>query len=124
MSVRRIVSVPLAVVACVAVPSAVAASKASTVAPSATQRSAILKAFGERRAGWPCMTVRLAASNRDYASVRPSFSKACQRYAFNGTNVIKRTSDNHWKVLFEGSAYACPLAKIPRQVQRDLGVCR
>jgi hypothetical protein len=70
------------------------------------------------------MSVRLAASNHNYARVRPLRSTSCVRWVFNGTNVVKRTSASHWKVLFEGSAYACPLARIPRQVQRDLGVCR
>jgi hypothetical protein len=70
------------------------------------------------------MSVRLAASNRNYANVRPLRSTTCLRWKFNGMNVLKRTSASHWKVLFAGSAYACPLARIPRQVQRDLGVCR
>ncbi len=69
------------------------------------------------------MAVRLAASNHSYASVQPSTSKRCQRCAFNGMNVLKRRSGDHWKVLFEGTAYACPQARIPRQVQRDLRVC-
>jgi hypothetical protein len=99
------------------------ASKTRTVAPSAAQRAAILKAFGARRASWSCMTVRLAASNRSYATVHPSNSKSCRRWAFNGMNVLKHSSGTRWKVLFEGSAFACPLARIPRQVQRDLGVC-
>ena len=110
---------------CFATPAVAAAvaSKAATVAPTATQRTAILKAFGERRAGWRCLVVRLAASNHNYATVRFVRSTRCRRWAFNGINVIKRKTDNHWKVLFEGSAYACPLARIPRQVQRDLRVC-
>jgi hypothetical protein len=70
------------------------------------------------------MSVRLAASNRNYASVRPLRSTSCLRWEFNGMNVLKRTYGSHWKVLFAGSAYACPLPRIPRQVQRDLGVCR
>lgn len=106
------------------VPTAAVGSKPATVAPTATQRSAILKAFGDKPAGWHCLSVRLAASNHTYATVRFVRSKGCRRYAFNGANIIRRRNDNHWKVLFEGSAYACPLPKIPRQVQRDLGVCR
>jgi hypothetical protein len=70
------------------------------------------------------MSVRLAASNHNYARVRPLRSTSCLRWEFNGINVLKRISDSHWKLLFEGSAYACPVARIPRQVQRDLGVCR
>jgi hypothetical protein len=45
------------------------------------------------------------------------------RWAFNGTNVLVRSGDGKWKVLFEGSSYHCPLPRIPRHVQRDLGVC-
>lgn len=108
---------------CALGPAVALASKPATVAPSASQRSAILKAFGVPRAGWRCMRVRLAASNHSYASVRFLGAKGCVRWAFNGMNVIKRKRDNHWSVLFEGSAFACPLSRIPRQVQRDLGVC-
>jgi hypothetical protein len=108
---------------CLAVPPGAVGSKAATVAPTAAQRSAILRAFGAPRAAWGCLTVRLAASNHRYASVRFLRFRRCERWAFNGVNVIKRKTDNRWKILFEGSAYACPLARIPRQVQRDLRVC-
>lgn len=69
------------------------------------------------------MTVRLAASNRAYATVRPLGAKGCVRWAFNGMNVIRWWRGRQWRVLLEGSAFACPLSRIPRQVQRDLGVC-
>lgn len=99
-------------------------SKGKTVAPTAAERAAILKAFGSRsKAESACLIARLAASNRNYATVRLHAVRACKRWAFNGVNVVKRTTDNHWKVLFEGSSYACPLRRIPRQVQRDLGIC-
>jgi hypothetical protein len=119
--VKRLVLAVAMSGACV-VPASAVATGAGTVPPSPAQRSAILKAFGAPRAGWHCLTVRLAASDHRYATVRPPTSKACARWAFNGRNVLKRTG-TRWKVLFEGSAYACPLPRIPRQVQRDLRVC-
>jgi hypothetical protein len=123
MSVNRFACAVVVLGLCAAVPTAGLASKPSTVAPSNKQRAAILKAFREPRAGWRCMKVRLASSNHNYAAVRFVGSKGCLRWAFNGINVIKRKRDNQWRVLFEGSAFACPLSRIPRQVQRDLGVC-
>lgn len=124
MTTKRFTSVLIVIGACALTPPLADASRTGTVAPTAAQRTSILKAFGAPRRGWSCMRVRVAASNHRYATVRPLLTRKCRRYAFNGTNIIKRTSASHWKVLFEGSAYACPLAKIPRQVQRDLGVCK
>jgi len=121
--VKRLILAVAVTGACVAGPGSAVATGTGTVVPSTAQRTAILKAFGAPRAGWRCLTVRLAASDHRYATVRPPTSKGCLRWAFNGTNVLKRTSGNRWKVLFEGSAHACPLTRIPRQVQRDLRVC-
>ena len=123
MSVNRFACAVVVLGLCIAIPAAALASKPRTVAPSSKQRTEILKAFGEPKAGWRCMTVRLAASNHNYATVRFHASRGCLRWAFNGMNVIKRKRDDQWAVRFEGSAFACPLARIPRQVQRDLGVC-
>jgi hypothetical protein len=96
---------------------------AATVAPSAAARSAIIRAFGDPTAASPCLIVRLAASDRDYGEVRFRTTAACTRWAFNGTNVLERGSGGRWSVKFEGSSYHCPLPRIPRGVQRDLGVC-
>jgi hypothetical protein len=87
------------------------------------KRSAIIAAFGDPAAAGPCLIVRLAASDHAYGDVRFRNTHSCQRWGFNGTNVLKLGSAGHWKVLFEGSSYHCPLPKIPVQVQRDLSVC-
>jgi hypothetical protein len=96
----------------------------ATVSPTASQKAAIIKAFGDPKSASSCLTVRLATSNHNYATVRFRPMKSCQRWAFNGRNALKRHRDNHWKVVFEGSAYRCPVPHIPRHVQRDLGICR
>ena len=103
---------------------AIAIAAGKTVPPTGAQRAAILKAFGSRsKAQSNCMIVLLAASNHRYGTVRPHLNRACRKYAFNGVNVFKNTSDNHWKRVFAASDYKCPLAHIPRQVQRDLTIC-
>lgn len=96
---------------------------AATVSPSAAQKAAVIKAFGDPKSATSCLTVRLAASNHNYASVHFRRVKSCQRWAFNGVNALRRVRDNHWKVVFEGSSYRCPVAHVPRHVQRDLGIC-
>jgi hypothetical protein len=96
---------------------------AKTIAPTPAERAAILKAFGDPAAADSCLVVRLAASNPDYGTVRFRHVSRCTRWAFNGVNVLKRRTDDHWKVVFEGSSFSCPVARIPRQVQRDLGIC-
>lgn len=120
-SLGRLVAVMLAFVGLL--PAFALGSTGRTVAPTTAERAAILKAFGDPRAAGPCLIVRLAASNQNYATVRFRAMRRCERWAFNGVNVIKRRSHDHWKVVFEGSAYGCPVGRIPRQVQRDLGIC-
>jgi hypothetical protein len=99
------------------------AAAGATVAPTPATRSAMIKAFGDPAAAAPCLIVRLAASNRGFGDVRFMTSQACQRWAFNGTNVLKLGGAGRWRVVFEGSSYHCPLPRVPRSVQHDLGVC-
>jgi hypothetical protein len=123
MIARRLAPVALAIVAIVPTTALGSTASPRTVAPTSAQRAAIVKAFGDPGTAAPCLIVRLAASNHDYATVRFHSAKGCLRWAFDGKNVLKRGEHNHWSVAFEGSAYRCPLARIPRQVQRQLGVC-
>ncbi len=104
-------------------PALASAAGSGTVAPSAEQRAAIIKAFGDPPAASRCLTVRLAASNRSYATVRSPRQSNCQQWAFNGVNIIHRSAQGRWRIAFEGSSYRCPVAHIPASVQRDLGVC-
>lgn len=124
MSARRLMLVLLALAAVAPAGALGSNPKPRTVAPTRSERAAILKAFGNpSKAHAACLIVRLAASNHSYATVRFRARTSCRRWAFNGTNVLKRGKRDHWKVVFEGSAYRCPLRGIPTQVQRDLGVC-
>jgi len=100
-----------------------AAAGAATVSPTPAARRAIIEAFGDPAAAAPCLSVRLAASNHAYAAVRFRATQRCGRWGFDGRNVLARDRAGRWNVLFEGSSYECPLPRIPRQVQRDLGVC-
>jgi hypothetical protein len=109
----------------VAVASGALASRPAlrTVAPTPSQRAAILKAFGAPGAPTKCLVVGLAASDHAYATVRFRPVKACTRWGFNGVNVLHQQRNGRWKVRFEASSYSCPRPRIPRQVQRDLGIC-
>ncbi len=98
-------------------------ASAATVAPTAARAQlAIIHAFGDLAAAGSCLIVRLAASEHAYGEVRPRLTQTCERWAFNGVNVLKRGTAGRWSVLFEGSSYRCPRPGIPRQVQHDLGV--
>jgi hypothetical protein len=123
MTARRLALVFLMIA--VFVPATALGSKAKprTIAPTAPQRAAIIKGFGDPRAASPCLSVSLAASNQNYATVRFRSAKGCLRWAFNGKNILRRGSHDRWSVVFEGSSYRCPLARVPAQVQRQLGVC-
>jgi hypothetical protein len=124
MTARRLVLVVLAIAAVVPASALGSKAKPRTVAPTSAQRTAVLKAFGDPRAPAACLFVGLAASNRNYATVRFLPAKGCVRWAFNGRNVLRRGSRGRWSVVFEASAYRGPLARIPAQVQRQLGLCR
>jgi hypothetical protein len=102
---------------------ALASATPLTVAPTAAQRAAILRAFGDPPAADGCLAVRLAAANHRYGTVRFRRQHRCRRWAFNGVNLLERVRAGRWRVVFEGSAFRCPLPRIPRQVQFDLGVC-
>jgi hypothetical protein len=104
-------------------------TRAGSVTATATERAAILKAWAAgttlSRQHDGCLVVRLAASNHAYATVRFRRNRSCERrWAFNGVNVEKRGRGDRWAVAFEGSAYRCPVARIPREVQREFGICR
>jgi hypothetical protein len=95
-----------------------------TVPPTRSERTAILKAFGFPKEAWHCQRAGLADSNHNYATVwTRSKSKCIRNWGFDGVNILKRRDGNHWKLVFSGSDYDCPVPRIPRQVQRDLGVC-
>jgi hypothetical protein len=123
MAARDIVPVLLA--AAVLAPASALGSKATsqTFTPTSAQQASIVKAFGDPAAAARCLIVRLAASNHGYATVRFRSTKGCLRWAFDGKNILRRGDHERWSIAFEGSAYRCPLARIPRQVQRQLGVC-
>lgn len=130
MMLSQVVGAKWILIAAVGASAAIAASalasgapRSLTVAPTLAQRAAILHAFGDPKAANSCLTTRLAASNHNYATVRFRTLRSCRKWAFNGVNVLKRVKPGHWRFVFEGSAFRCPLAAIPRRVQRDLGVC-
>lgn len=120
--VRR--ATTLAVATAIAAGGAAVVAQAGTVAPSSSQKAAIIKAFGDPAAASSCLTVRLSSSNKSYATVRPVLSTRCEKYAFNGVNVLERGAGNRWRVVFEGSSFPCPIAHVPVLVQRDLGICK
>ena len=121
---RRFAAVAIATAALVpATALASFASSQKTVVPTRAEHAEIVKAFGDPAAAAPCLITRLAAANHSYADVRFNGRKTCLEWAFNGVNILERVNATRWRIRFEGSAYKCPIANIPRAVQRDLGVC-
>jgi hypothetical protein len=118
-----VAAVTLVLVASLASGAQAGRSATHMVAPATAQRAAILKAFGSPGAPARCLRVGLAASNHNYATVRFRPVSGCARWGFNGVNVLQRQPSGRWRVRFEGSSYSCPRPRIPRQVQRDLGIC-
>jgi hypothetical protein len=94
-----------------------------TVGPTSAQRAGVLAALGDPPAAAPCLDVRIAASNAAYGTVLFSSRRSCERWITNGVSVYRRVNGNHWRVVFAASSYRCPVPRLPRSVQRDLGVC-
>jgi len=111
------------VAAAIAVAALPAMAAPPTTAPTSAQRAGVLKAFGDPKAAWPCLTVRVAAADHRFATVRFRRGSSCARWAFDGVNIAERGSAGVWKMAFEGSSFHCPLPRIPHVVQRQLGVC-
>jgi hypothetical protein len=123
MRLTRWIPAVVLVVVLVLTTAIAAGAGAKTVAPTRAQRAGVLKAFGDPPAASPCLIVRIAASQHNYGEVHFRTTRKCLKWAFNGVNVIEHVNGTRWRILFEGSAYKCPVARIPRSVQRDLGVC-
>ena len=96
---------------------------APTVAPTSAERTRVLTAFGDPPVAWSCLSVRIAAADHRFATVRLRRVARCEHWAFDGVNVAERHAGGDWVMAFEGSSYHCPIARIPRPVQRELGVC-
>lgn len=94
-----------------------------TIAPTPHERAAMLRAAGEPALADTCLIVRMAASNPDYGTVVVRSTADCGRWRSNGVSVYVRSQHGRWRLVFAGSAYKCPIADVPRSVQRDLGVC-
>ena len=122
LRLRRL-SIPVVVAVSLASATALASGGPLTAASTPAQRAAILRAFRDPAAADRCLVTRLAEANHSYATVRFRRTHACRRWAFNGVNILKHTRPAHWRIVFEGSAFSCPLARIPRAVQADLCVC-
>jgi hypothetical protein len=98
------------------------AAAAATVPASPHVAAAVVKGFGDPPAAVHCLEVLVSASNPDYAAV--TFDpKRCNRFTFNGVNVLHRAAVGDWRVVFEASEYRCPIPQIPKAVQRDLHIC-
>lgn len=111
---RRLV--PLAVVVGLAVSGA---SAEADRGPTKRERAGVAKAVG---APARCVRVRVSTVNRRYASALiRNGRRSCRRWAADGVAVFRR-GDGRWRFVTAGSAFECPVPKVPRRVARDLGI--
>jgi hypothetical protein len=88
-------------------------------APSKRERAAIA---GSADVPKRCLRIRISTVNRRYASVYiRNARRSCRRWAADGVAVYKR-GRARWRFVVAGSAFECPVPKVPRRVVRDLGI--
>jgi hypothetical protein len=69
-----------------------------------------------------CLKIRVSTVNSRWASAyRRNLRRGCRRYQADGVAVFRRRSSG-WRFVVAGSAFECPVPKVPKAVVRDLGI--
>jgi hypothetical protein len=88
-------------------------------APTERERASIARAVDVPKR---CLKIRVSTVNRRWSAVRLRLAKrSCQRWAADGVAVYRRRS-GRWRFVVAGSAFECPVPKVPRRVVRDLDI--
>jgi hypothetical protein len=70
-----------------------------------------------------CLKIRVSTVNTRWAKMRlRNLRKSCQRWAADGVAVYKRRKDGGWRFVTAGSAFDCPVPKVPPRVVTDLHI--
>jgi hypothetical protein len=70
-----------------------------------------------------CLAIRVSTVNPRWAKTRIRLArKSCERWAADGIAVFKRRNDGGWRFVTAGSAFDCPVPKVPRRVVEDLHI--
>ena len=70
-----------------------------------------------------CLKIRVSTVNTRWASMQVrSLRRSCRRWAADGVAVYKRRTSGGWRFVTAGSAFDCPVPKVPPKVVEDLHI--
>ena len=70
-----------------------------------------------------CLAIRVSTVNPRWAKTRIRLArKSCRRWAADGIAVFKRRTGGGWRFVTAGSAFDCPVPKVPPRVVEDLEI--
>ena len=89
-------------------------------APTKQERAGIAKKVGVPAR---CLRIRVSTVNTRWASTHVrNARRSCRRWAADGIAVFKRTKAGGWRFVTAGSAFDCPVPKVPPRVVEDLRI--
>jgi hypothetical protein len=89
-------------------------------APTKQERAGIAKKVGVPAR---CLKIRVSTVNSRWASTHVRNARtSCRRWAADGIAVFKRRKAGGWRFVTAGSAFECPVPKVPPRVVEDLGI--
>jgi hypothetical protein len=88
--------------------------------PTERERAGIAKKVGVPAR---CLKIRVSTVNTRWAKTRIRVArKSCARWAADGIAVFKRRTGGGWRFITAGSAFDCPVPKVPPRVVADLHI--
>ena len=97
-----------------------AASAEARRTPTPGERAGVARAVGVPAR---CLFIRVSSVDRRYASaVIRNRKRSCRRWAADGVAVFRKRSQGRWRFVTAGSAFDCPVPKVPERVVRDLRI--
>jgi hypothetical protein len=89
-------------------------------APTKRERAGIAKKVD---APARCLKIRVSTVNTRWARMQLRLRReSCQRWAADGVAVYKKRKRGGWRFVTAGSAFECPVPKVPRRVVKDLDI--
>jgi hypothetical protein len=88
--------------------------------PTKRERAGIAEKVG---APARCLKIRVSTVNTRWARMRLRLKReSCQRWAADGVAVFKKRKGGGWRFVTAGSAFDCPVPKVPPRVVEDLRI--
>ena len=88
--------------------------------PTKRERAGIAKKVGVPAR---CLRIRVSTVDTRWARMQiRNLRESCRRWAADGVAVYNRRKDGGWRFVTAGSAFDCPVPKVPPKVVVDLHI--